>query len=158
MPRSFFLVSAFPAASRPFPRFWGSYASGTGTSNESPSRAPARKVLAGILALFLSSQSTRGPVGEDRAEDQRSRLVERRNAATRRHKAGAPARPCRPPGAGGDAVHSWMVYKPEGATPGAATTWSAGATRAYNGWAPDGRRYGDVPRVLVDVKGASAQR
>jgi hypothetical protein len=26
-----------------------------------------------------------------------------------------------------------------------------------NGWAPDGRWYGDVPRVLIDVKGAAAQ-
>jgi hypothetical protein len=46
-------------------------------------------------------------------------------------------------------VHSWVVYKGEGAT-----TWSR---YDVNGWAPDGRWYGDVPRVLVDLKGAPAQ-
>ena len=55
-------------------------------------------------------------------------------------------------------VHSWVVYKPEGAT-----AWSRydvvgwGNPVRMNGWAPDGRWYGDVPRVLVDVKGAAAQ-
>jgi hypothetical protein len=54
-------------------------------------------------------------------------------------------------------VHSWVVYKGEGAT-----TWSRydvvgwGNPVRMNGWAPDGRWYGDVPRVLVDLKGASA--
>ena len=55
-------------------------------------------------------------------------------------------------------VHSWVVFKPAGAT-----TWSRydvvgwGNPVRMNGWAPDGRWYGDVPRVLVDVKGAAAQ-
>lgn len=55
-------------------------------------------------------------------------------------------------------VHSWVVYKPEGAT-----TWSRydvvgwGNPVRMNGWAPDGRWYGDVPRVLVDLKGAPAE-
>jgi uncharacterized protein DUF3750 len=55
------------------------------------------------------------------------------------------------------AVHSWVVYKSEGAT-----TWSRydvvgwGNPVRMNGWAPDGRWYGDVPRVLVDLKGAPA--
>lgn len=55
-------------------------------------------------------------------------------------------------------VHSWVVYKPEGAT-----AWSRydvvgwGNPVRMNGWAPDGRWYGDVPRVLVDLKGAAAQ-
>jgi uncharacterized protein DUF3750 len=55
-------------------------------------------------------------------------------------------------------VHSWIVYKPEGAT-----TWSRydvvgwGNPVRMNAWAPDGRWYGDVPRVLVDVRGAAAQ-
>ncbi|MPZ37836.1 MAG: DUF3750 domain-containing protein [Rhizobiales bacterium] len=54
-------------------------------------------------------------------------------------------------------VHSWVVYKPEGAT-----TWSRydvvgwGNPVRTNGWAPDGRWYGDVPRVLIDLKGAPA--
>ena len=55
-------------------------------------------------------------------------------------------------------VHSWVVFKPAGAT-----AWSRydvvgwGNPVRSNGWAPDGRWYGDVPRVLVDVKGATAQ-
>ena len=55
-------------------------------------------------------------------------------------------------------VHSWVVYKPEGAT-----AWSRydvvgwGNPVRMNGWAPDGRWYGDVPRVLLDLKGAPAQ-
>jgi hypothetical protein len=56
------------------------------------------------------------------------------------------------------AVHSWVVYKPENAA-----AWSRydvvgwGHPVRMNGWAPDGRWYGDVPRVLIDVKGAAAQ-
>ena len=55
------------------------------------------------------------------------------------------------------AVHSWVVFKPENAT-----TWSRydvvgwGQPVRNNGWAPDGRWFGDVPRVLVDVRGAEA--
>jgi len=54
-------------------------------------------------------------------------------------------------------VHSWVVFKPEGAT-----IWSRydvvgwGRPVRSNGWAPDGRWYGDTPRVLVDVRGAQA--
>ena len=54
-------------------------------------------------------------------------------------------------------VHSWVVYKPAGAI-----AWSRydvvgwGNPVRMNGWAPDGRWYGDVPRVLVDLKGAAA--
>ena len=55
------------------------------------------------------------------------------------------------------AVHSWVVFKPENAT-----TWSRydvvgwGQPVRSNGWAPDGRWFGDVPRVLVDVRGPEA--
>ena len=54
-------------------------------------------------------------------------------------------------------VHSWVVYKGEGAT-----TWSRydvvgwGNPVRMNGWAPDSHWYGNVPRVLVDLKGAPA--
>ena len=56
------------------------------------------------------------------------------------------------------AVHSWVVFKPAGAM-----AWSRydvvgwGNPVRSNGWAPDGRWYGDVPRVLIDVKGAAAE-
>jgi hypothetical protein len=55
------------------------------------------------------------------------------------------------------AVHSWVVFKPENAT-----TWSRydvvgwGQPLRTNAWAPDGRWFGDAPRVLIDVRGASA--
>lgn len=55
-------------------------------------------------------------------------------------------------------VHSWVVYKPAGAT--AWTRYDVvgwGNPVRMNGWAPDGRWYGDVPRVLIDLKGAAAQ-
>jgi hypothetical protein len=55
------------------------------------------------------------------------------------------------------AVYSWVVFKPENAS-----SWSRydvvgwGQPVRSNGWAPDGRWFGDVPRVLVDVRGAEA--
>ena len=55
------------------------------------------------------------------------------------------------------AVHSWVVFKPENAT-----SWSRydvvgwGQPVRSNGWAPDGRWFGDAPRVLVDVRGPEA--
>jgi hypothetical protein len=56
------------------------------------------------------------------------------------------------------AVHSWVVLKPAGAS-----TWARydvvgwGQPVRTNGWAPDGRWFGDTPRVLVDVKGVQAE-
>lgn len=55
------------------------------------------------------------------------------------------------------AVHSWVVFKPENAT-----AWNRydvvgwGSPVRTNGWAPDGRWFGDTPRVLIDVRGAEA--
>jgi hypothetical protein len=56
------------------------------------------------------------------------------------------------------AVHSWVVLKPEGAA-----TWSRydvvgwGQPVRSNGWDPDGRWFGDTPRVLLDVRGEAAK-
>jgi hypothetical protein len=56
-------------------------------------------------------------------------------------------------------VHSWVVFKSEGAA-----NWSRydvvgwGQPLRNNGWAPDGRWFGDIPRVIVDVRGAEANR
>jgi hypothetical protein len=56
------------------------------------------------------------------------------------------------------AVHSWVVLKPEGAA-----TWSRydvvgwGQPVRSNGWDPDGRWFGDTPRVLLDVRGEPAK-
>ena len=55
-------------------------------------------------------------------------------------------------------LHSWVVFKPANAT-----TWSRydvvgwGQPVRSNGWAPDGRWFGDVPVVLLDVHGAQAE-
>jgi Protein of unknown function (DUF3750) len=55
-------------------------------------------------------------------------------------------------------LHSWVVFKPANAT-----TWSRydvvgwGQPVRSNGWAPDGRWFGDVPVVLMDVRGAQAE-
>jgi Protein of unknown function (DUF3750) len=55
------------------------------------------------------------------------------------------------------AVHSWVVFKPENAA-----TWSRydvvgwGQPVRRNNWAPDGRWFGDVPRVVADVRGPEA--
>jgi hypothetical protein len=55
------------------------------------------------------------------------------------------------------AVHSWVVLKPE-----AASAWSRydvvgwGQPVRNNGWPPDGRWFGNAPRVIVDVRGARA--
>jgi hypothetical protein len=55
------------------------------------------------------------------------------------------------------AVHSWIVLKREGAR-----NWTRydvvgwGNPVRTNGWAPDGRWFGDVPTALIDVKGAQA--
>lgn len=55
------------------------------------------------------------------------------------------------------AVHSWVVYKPENGT-----SWNRydvvgwGQPVRNNGWAADGRWFGNTPRVLVDVRGQEA--
>jgi hypothetical protein len=55
------------------------------------------------------------------------------------------------------AVHSWVVLKRENAR-----TWTRydvvgwGNPVRTNGWAPDGRWYGNMPTVLADISGAEA--
>jgi hypothetical protein len=56
------------------------------------------------------------------------------------------------------AVHSWVVFKDEGAA-----SWTRydvvgwGNPVRSNGWDPDGRWFGNTPRVLVDVRGDAAK-
>jgi hypothetical protein len=58
---------------------------------------------------------------------------------------------------GAVAVHSWVVVKRENAR-----NWTRydvvgwGNPVRVNGWAPDGRWYGNPPTVLVDISGAAA--
>ena len=55
------------------------------------------------------------------------------------------------------AVHSWVVFKAQNAT-----AWNRydvvgwGQPVRFNGWDPDGRWFGDTPRVLVDIRGEKA--
>jgi Protein of unknown function (DUF3750) len=57
------------------------------------------------------------------------------------------------------AVHSWVVVKQENAE-----NWDRydvmgwGQPIRNNGWPPDGRWFGNMPRVLVDVRGPEAAR
>jgi hypothetical protein len=56
-------------------------------------------------------------------------------------------------------VHSWVVLKPAGARDWRrydVVGWGQPVRR--NGWAADGRWYGDVPTVIADVRGAQAER
>lgn len=55
------------------------------------------------------------------------------------------------------AVHCWIVLKPENA--GSWTRYDVvgwGNPIRINGWAPDGRWFGDPPRVIADVRGEAA--
>jgi hypothetical protein len=126
-------------------------------------RRPVRKVLVGILALFLfplavhaalyaskdrpgsfrdADWSSTGMLPEARADHDARLLVF--TGRTGRWK-------------GIFAVHSWVVLKPANAT-----GWSRydvvgwGQPVRANGWAPDARWFGDTPRVLVDLRGAEA--
>jgi hypothetical protein len=55
------------------------------------------------------------------------------------------------------AVHSWVVYKQEnGARWNRYDVVGWGLPVRNNGWAPDGRWYGNTPRVLVDIRGKEA--
>jgi hypothetical protein len=126
-------------------------------------RRPIRKVLTAILALFLLPLAVHAALyaGKDRpgsfrdadwsstgmlpaaSTDREARLLVF-TGRTGRWK-------------GIFAVHSWVVFKPANAA-----TWSRydvvgwGQPVRSNGWAPDGRWFGDAPRVLVDVRGAEA--
>ena len=117
-----------------------------------------------ILAMFLFPLAVHGALYAGRA----GRRTIPRRLGEHRHAAGRERRPRRAAlvftGRTGRwkgifAVHSWVVFKPENAT-----SWSRydvvgwGQPVRSNGWAPDGRWYGDTPRVLVDVRGAQRQR
>jgi Protein of unknown function (DUF3750) len=126
-------------------------------------RRPARKVLTAILALFILPLAVHAALyaGTDHPASFRDAdwsSVGMLPAAS----ADRDARLLVFTGRAGRwkgifAVHSWVVLKPENAT-----AWSRydvvgwGNPLRSNGWAPDGRWFGDTPRVLVDVRGAAA--
>src|SRR6266849_5867239 len=139
--------------------------SSSNRTSPSAMRLPLRKVLVGLLALFLFPLAVHAALyaGKDRpasfrdadwssvgmlppADADRDARFLVFTGRTGRWK-------------GIFAVHSWVVFKPENAT-----AWSRydvvgwGQPVRNNGWAPDGRWFGDAPRVLVDVRGAEAAR
>jgi hypothetical protein len=57
------------------------------------------------------------------------------------------------------AVHTWIVLKPEnGATWRRYDVVGWGNPVRVNGWDPDGRWFGNTPRVLLDLRGAEAAK
>ena len=126
-------------------------------------RSRSRKVLVGMLALFLFPVAVHAALcaREDRAGSMAEAdwsSVGMLPPASAEHEARLLVFAGRLGSWRGIfAVHSWIVYKPEGAA-----TWSRydvvgwGRPVRSNGWEPDGRWFGDVPRVLTDVRGAEA--
>jgi hypothetical protein len=126
-------------------------------------RSRSCKVLVGILALFLFPVAVHAALcaREDRAGDMAQAdwsSVGMLPPASAEHEARLLVFAGRLGSWRGIfAVHSWIVYKPEGAP-----TWSRydvvgwGRPVHSNGWDPDARWFGDVPRVLADVRGAEA--
>jgi hypothetical protein len=126
-------------------------------------RRPIRKVLLAILALFLLPLAAHAMLyaGKDRAASFRTAdwssvgMLQPASADRDARLLFFTGRTGRWKGI--FAVHSWVVFKPENAS-----TWSRydvvgwGQPVRTNGWAPDGRWFGDTPRVLVDVRGAQA--
>jgi hypothetical protein len=126
-------------------------------------RSPVRKMLTGILALFLFPLAVHAAIyaSKDRpasyrdadwssvgmlppaAADYEARMLVF-TGRTGRWK-------------GIFAVHSWVVIKPENST-----GWTRydvvgwGQPVRTNGWAADGRWFGNTPRIQLDVRGAQA--
>jgi hypothetical protein len=126
-------------------------------------RRPIRKVLTAILALFLFPLAIHAVIysAKDRP-DSFSRADWSSTGMLAPATADSDARLLVFTGRTGRwkgifAVHSWVVLKDENAT-----SWSRydvvgwGHPVRTNGWAPDGRWFGDTPRVLVDVRGREA--
>jgi len=126
-------------------------------------RRPIRKVLTGLLALFLFPLAIHAVLytAQEHAESFRSANWDSTGMLP-------PATADKEPrllifaGRTGRwrgifSVHTWVVIKPENAT-----TWSRydvvgwGQPIRMNGWAPDSHWFGNTPRVLVDVHGAQA--
>lgn len=126
-------------------------------------RRPVRNVLVGILAVFLLPLAIHAALyaGKDRPASFRDAnwssvgMLPTANAERDARLLVFTGRTGRWKGI--FAVHSWVVFKPEGAD-----AWSRydvvgwGQPLRSNGWAPDGRWFGDAPRILVDVHGAEA--
>ena len=126
-------------------------------------RNPIRKVLTGILILFLLPLAVHAAIyftqehaGSFRDADWSSvgmlPPASAENEARLMVFTGRTGR-----WRGIFSVHSWVVFKPANAT-----SWSRydvvgwGQPVRMNGWAPDSRWFGNTPRILVDVRGTQA--
>jgi hypothetical protein len=56
------------------------------------------------------------------------------------------------------AHHTWIVVKPRGGQYARYEVVGWGPPVRRNGWAPDGRWYGDTPRILLTLRGGDAER
>ena len=126
-------------------------------------RRPIKKTVLTILAIFLFPLALHGalysaqsrPQSYDRADWSSSGMLQEANADPEARLLIFTGRTGRWKGI--FSVHSWVVLKPENAT-----AWNRydvvgwGQPVRNNGWAPDGRWYGDTPRVLLDMRGPQA--
>jgi hypothetical protein len=126
-------------------------------------RRPIRKVLVAILALFLFPLAVHAALYASKDRPTSFRNADWSSVGMLPAASAEPeARLLIFTGRTGRwkgifAVHSWVVFKPKNGA-----SWSRydvvgwGQPVRSNGWAPDGRWFGDAPRVLVDVRGAEA--
>ncbi len=126
-------------------------------------RSPVRKMLTGILALFLFPLAVHAAIyaSKDRPASYRDAdwssvgMLPPASADREARMLVFTGRTGRWKGI--FAVHSWVVIKPENST-----NWTRydvvgwGQPLRTNNWAPDGRWFGDAPRILLDVRGAQA--
>jgi len=126
-------------------------------------RRPIKKIVLTILAIFLFPLAVHGalyfvqsrPQSYDRADWSSTGMLPVADAGHAARLLIFTGRTGRWKGI--FAVHSWVVFKPENAA-----SWNRydvvgwGQPVRNNGWAPDGRWYGDAPRVLLDVRGPQA--
>ena len=126
-------------------------------------RRPAKKVLTGILALFLFPLAVHAVIYS--AKDRPGSFYQADWSSTGMLPPATADRDARLlvfTGRTGRwkgifAVHSWIVFKGENAA-----RWTRydvvgwGNPVRTNGWAPDGLWYGNKPTVLIDVSGAQA--
>jgi len=129
------------------------------------SRASRKIMVLAILALFLLPIAARAAifVFEDRPHSWRDvdwSSIGSLPAAERHPEARVLVLSGRTGGWKGIvAVHSWIVVKRENAA-----RWTRydvvgwGNPIRINGWAPDGRWYGDRPAVIADLRGAAAEK
>jgi hypothetical protein len=126
-------------------------------------RRPIKKSVLTILAIFLFPLAVHGalysarsrPQSYDRADWSSTGMLPPANAEPGARLLVFTGRTGRWRGI--FAVHSWVVFKPKNAA-----SWNRydvvgwGQPVRNNGWAPDGRWFGDTPQVLLDVRGVQA--